>query len=336
MRTLFESTSIGTITLKNRLIRSATWEGMAGDDGYLPDRLLQVYKDLAAGGIGMIITGATVIMEDKTPVPGMMQMNRDTCIQEYQKLTRLVHQYNVPIVMQCTWVGRNGEFWTPMDVSRDDIYEVSTAFGDAANRAQKAGFDGFQIHSAHGYLISQFLNSQKNLRTDDYGGSFENNTRFLLEIYDHVRAKTGPSFPVLVKINCGDFGETPDDVFDSCIYACTRLAEKGISAIEISGGTGTLPNPPKVPYYESIFRDYAAYIAERISVPVILVGMNRDPEILTSILNNTNIGLFSLSRPLFRRPDLPSFWQLNPDESSECTSCNACRRDDGNACPFRE
>jgi 2,4-dienoyl-CoA reductase-like NADH-dependent reductase (Old Yellow Enzyme family) len=335
MRTLFDSTVIGPISLKNRLIRSATWEGMAEPDGTLPARLFSVYEELAAGGIGMIITGAAVVMQDALPVPGMMQMNTDACIPEYQKLTGLVHQYNVPIILQCTWVGRNGEFWNPGDLSRDDIHAVSEAFGDAAYRAKMAGFDGFQIHSAHGYLISQFLNSRKNTRTDEYGGTAENRTRFLLGIYDAVRSRTGPSFPVFVKINCGDFGGSPDDVFDSCLCGCTRLAEKGISGIEISGGVQTVPKQPEVQYSESIFRDQAAQIAARVPVPVIMVGVNRNPVVMTEILNNSDIGYFSLSRPLLRDPALPRFWQDHPDEPSECTSCDSCRNPGGISCPFR-
>jgi len=337
MKTLFDETCIGRMRLANRLIRSATWEAMAGETGRPTPRLIRVYRDLALGKTGLIIVSATTITSDATRVPGMLSIPDDTFIPDYRKLVRTVHEAGAPIVMQLVFPGRNGAFWTPQEPSRDEIQEIIRGFGDAALRAQMAGFDGVQIHAAHGYFLSQFLNVRKNTRTDEYGGPVKNRVRLLLEIAGGIRERTGKVFPVLVKINCSDF-EEDDGVWDACREACRELAELGINAIEVSGGINSMKFPPSgLPYRESVFREYAGEIARITDIPVILVGLNRTPSVMTGLLNTTGIGYFSLSRPLLRQPDLAGYWRENPDRPAECRSCDACRKQpDGNICPFRE
>lgn len=335
MKTLFDETRIGTITLKNRIIRSATWEGMADNNGHLTDRLRDVYDELSRGGIGLIITGATGISGDGTKIPRMMGMYDDSFIQEYQKLTGMIHQNGAPVYMQLTYVGRNGAMWSPGDSSREDIHAMVTSFGKAAIRAKQAGFDGVQYHAAHGFFVSQFQNALKNTRNDEYGGTVQNRARIILEIYDEIRSRVGKAFGIFVKINCSDFKDENDGVFETCQYACTQLATRGIQGIEISGGAGSLPQPSQVGYEESIFRDYASKIADQVDVPIILVGKNRNFHVMRDLLNTTKIAYFSISRPFIRQPDLINLWRVSPDTEPECTSCDECRLPDGNVCPFR-
>jgi 2,4-dienoyl-CoA reductase-like NADH-dependent reductase (Old Yellow Enzyme family) len=337
MKSLFDKGRIGTMRLRNRLVRSATWEAMADGTGRPTPRLIAVYRELAEGGTGLVITGATAITSDATRVPGMLAIPDDSYIPAYHGLVRAVHEGGAPVVMQLVFPGRDGAFWSPADPAREDIQALVRSYGAAAVRARLAGFDGVQVHAAHGYFLSQFMNAKRNTRTDDYGGNVENRTRFLIEIVREIRARTGGEFPVLVKINCSDF-ETGDGVWESCQAACRLLGEEGISAIEVSGGMHHAPFPsPGLPYEESVFRDYAAEIARTVAVPVILVGMNRTPPVMTDILDTTGIGYFSLARPFLRQPDLARFWKKNPAEPAACRSCDACRKQkDGNACPFRE
>jgi 2,4-dienoyl-CoA reductase-like NADH-dependent reductase (Old Yellow Enzyme family) len=337
MNTLFDETRIGPLQLRNRLVRSATWEAMADETGRPTPRLTRVYRDLAQGGVGLIITSATTFAPDATHPPGMMAIRDESYIPAYRELVKTVHDAGVPIIMQLVHPGRNGDMWTPADATRDDIHAMAGGFGDAALLAQQAGFDGVQIHAAHGYFLSQFLNAKKNTRTDEYGGPVENRIRFLQEIAAAIRQNTGKSFPILVKINCSDF-EDNDGVWDAARAACRQLAENGIRAVEISGGVSGAPFPPQsLPYEESVFRDYAAEIARSVDVPVILVGCNRTPAVMTELLNTTGVGYFSFSRPLLRQPDLANFWKKNPAEPAACLSCDACRNQaDGNICPFRE
>lgn len=337
MKTLFDETCIGTMRLANRLIRSATWEAMAGETGRPTPRLIKVYRDLALGKTGLIIVSATTITSDATRVPGMLSIPDDTFIPDYRKLVRTVHDAGSPIVLQLVFPGRNGAFWAPPVPARDEIHSITREFGDAAIRAQRAGFDGVEIHAAHGYFLSQFLNARRNTRTDEYGGTVENRIRFLLEIASEIRKRTGEKYPLLVKINCSDF-EEGDGIWDACREACRQLSENVINAIEVSGGINHMPFPPQgLPYEESVFRDYAKELARISDVPVILVGLNRTPSVLTELLNTTGIGYFSLSRPFLRQPGLVDYWKENPDRPAECLSCDACRKQpDGNVCPFRE
>lgn len=265
----------------------------------------------------------------------MMAIADDSYISEYQNLTTLIHEQGVPVLMQLTFVGRDGAWWTPQTPEQKEIHTISRIFGEAAYRAKLAGFDGVQFHLGHGFFLSQFQNRFKNTRTDEYGGQVENRARIILEIYDTIRVRVGSEFAIAIKINCGDFETEDDGVFETCQYTCDNLALRGIQAIEITGGVSGNPLMADGRYTESIFRDYAAKIADQVQVPIILVGKNRDPSVLTELLNTTRIEYFSLSRPLIRQPDLMEFWQKNPGAAAECTSCDACRAEDEIACPFR-
>lgn len=155
--------------------------------------------------------------------------------------------------------------------SREQIRTIVRIFGESAVRAREAGFDGVQIHAGHGFILSQFLSALKNTRRDDYGGTPENCARLLIEIYDESRASTGIDLGIFVKINCSDF-EKDDGVFEACRYACSRLGARGIDAVEITGGAGSVPGLKGTSFEESVFRSYAAKVAEETSIPVILVG----------------------------------------------------------------
>ncbi|MBP2667301.1 MAG: oxidase [Firmicutes bacterium] len=332
-KTLFDETHLNNLKLKNRLIRSATWEGMADANGRLTDRLFNVYETLAKGGVGLIITGGTYFMEGAAALPGMTGIYEGSSIQSYRRLTDMVHENDSSIIMQLSFAGRNGERWTPSSASTTDIASIVKEFGKAAFRAQQAGFDGVQIHAAHGFFLSQFLSRQKNTRNDEYGGVVENRARFLVKVYEEIRQQTGDLFNIFIKINGTEAGDETEG-FDSCRYTCRQLADRGINAIEISGGTAELNKELNNPYKESIFRDYAARIAKEVQVPVILVGHNRTPAVMEEILNTSDIEYFSLSRPLLREPNLVNRWQKNSNPKAECISCNACFKADGNTCIF--
>ena len=224
----------------------------------------------------------------------------------------------------------SGEFrrFINVYVNQEDIRFLQHAFADAALRAKRAGFDGVQIHAAHGYVLSKFLNPYYNRRSDEYGGTIENRARMLLETYAAIRAKVGPEYPVLVKINCSDFMDQ-GMTFAESRYVCKRLVELGISAIEVSGGSfSSRPNegPVRIIKKEQgpYFKQYAVEIAHEVDVPVILVGGNRDFRSMEEILNQTEIEYFSLSRPLICESDLINRWQSGDMKPARCISCNKC------------
>lgn len=231
-------------------------------------------------------------------------------------------------------------FGNDKEATKNEIKYLVKSFADASLRAKKAGFDGVEFHSAHGYVYIQFLSPHYNKRTDEYGGNIENRARIVFETLRAVREKVGKDFLVLIKINCSDFIEDGFS-FEDCKYVCKRLEELGIDAIEISGVVGTQTEDRTVrekglKYLEkeSYFRKYAQEIAEKVNVPIILVGGNRSLDLMNEILNNTKIEYFSLSRPFLREPDLINRWSGEDNSKAKCISCGKCIDSEGNSCIF--
>lgn len=360
MKSLFNQTQLAGLKLKNRFIRSATYDGMADKQGHMTNELFQVYENLAKGGVGAIITGLTYVSDLEESYPGQMGIYDDSFIEEYKKLTAMSHSYDAKIFLQLACLGSQtvpstgGKvMWgpsavqdlfyktTPQEMTTQDIFSVQEAFSNAALRAKEAGFDGVQMHVAHGYLLSKFLAPYYNRRTDSYGGDIENRAKIVFETYQAIREKVGAEYPVLVKINCEDFMDQGMS-FADCKYVCNKLVELGINAIEISGGIpSSRPNEGtirtiKAAEQESYFNPYAAEIAKEINVPVILVGGNRELTALTDIVNQTAIEYISLSRPLIRESDLIKRWQDGELSSAKCISCNKCFRLGGTRCIFNQ
>jgi 2,4-dienoyl-CoA reductase-like NADH-dependent reductase (Old Yellow Enzyme family) len=333
MKTLFDQTKLNNLVLKNRFVRSATWERMASSNGHLSNRLINLYEELAKGGVGLIMTSAVTIANDDTCLEGMLGIYDDSFISHFQQLTALVHQYDSRIILQAGFAGKNGKMWAPSDPSLAEVISICKAFGESGRRAMLAGFDGIEIHAAHGYFLSQFLNARKNNRDDEYGGEITNRIRILEEILEAIREQTSPDFNILIKINAIDFfGD--EETFYTSKEICRRLASGRIQGIEISGGTGQTIDQGNPPYTESILRDYAAEIAGIVEVPVILVGFNRTPAVMTEILNKTDIEYFAFSRPLIRQPDLINIWQKDSNIPVKCISCNRCFSEAGKECIF--
>lgn len=342
MKSLFDETRIGNIRLKNRLIRSATHENLAREGGHMTEELFKVYEALAAGGAGTIITGFTYIVEAERPFPGMLGAYNDSCLDEYQRLTNMVHRYGANVILQLVYCGSfimeepGGReilgpsavanlqtHIQPREMTGAEISGLQQSFADAAVRAKQAGFDGVQIHAAHGFLLNQFLSPYYNRRTDEYGGTVENRARMVLETYTAIRERVGAEYPILIKINNSD-GVDQGMTFADCKFVCRKLARMGIDAIEISG----MWFQPTT-YKDSYFREYAAEIAAETQVPILLVGGNRDYHSLTELLNTTAIEYFSLSRPFIAEPDLVNRWRSGDTSKARCISCNACANLDG-------
>ncbi len=348
MRTLWDATVIRGNVLRNRLIRSATWERMTDEDGFVTPQLLKHYQNLAEGGIGMIITGYSSVREDEQPNPQMMSLAADKFIPGLQKLTQLVHHEPVEILAQLVYGGtathyrtENRVIWGPSAVRHprsgvkakamtlEDIQALREDFKMAAIRAESSGFDGVQIHAAHGYLLSQFLSPFFNHREEEYGGSLENRARLLLEVISDVRAAISSNLILSVKINASDFNKK-GFTFEEAVQIARDLQQAGIDLLEISGGP-----PPNIPKHtESYLAEMADRIAEEITIPVAFVGMNRNPVHLKKLLRSTKVSYFSLSRPLICEPNLPLRWQRD-ETPSYCMSCNQCYSDDGISCVLK-
>lgn len=349
LKTLFDETRISNMKLKNRFIRSAIWEGLADEKGHVTKELIDHYEELARGGVGTIITGFANVMKFDKPTNNMNGIYDDNFIEEYRVLTSKVHEYDTNIIMQ---IVHGGPKWGPSEVehvamkttskemSLEDIKEIVQAFGDAAFRVKEAGFDGVQLHAAHGFLLSMFLNPYYNRRSDDYGGSIGNRATIIFESYRAVRDAVGDDFPVLIKVNAEDFMDEGLTSQDS-LFVCKALSEMGVDLIEVSGGSfssmegmGPIRSNVDSKNKEAYFKDYAERIAEEVDVPVALVGGNRSMDCMDEILNNGKIEYFSLARPFIREPDLINRWQRGDTEPALCVSCNSGCYGVKNGCRF--
>ncbi|GAA0788154.1 NADH:flavin oxidoreductase [Hathewaya limosa] len=357
MRNLFEKTTIGNMKIKNRFMRSATWGNMATKTGHMTEELYKVYEELAKGEVGLIITGYANVVREEQPNPGMIGIYEDSFIEEYKKLTSLVHKYDSKIVLQVAYGGTKTKFnvgeriiFAPSDVeergtgtkgkemTKDDINYIVEAFGESARRAKESGFDGIEIHGAHTYLINQFLSPYYNRRCDEYGGSLENRMRFLKEIYYKMREKVGEDYPILVKLTATDFFEG-GLTFEETRVICKEMEKIGIDAIELSGNVHGKAKGMVGEKFDNIeikeegyFLGYGEIVAKEVNVPIITVGGFTNLDRIESILNNTDIEYFAISRPLLAEPHLIRRWKEGDVSPAKCIRCSKCRTPEGNHC----
>lgn len=346
MSKLFETTEINGMKLSNRFVRSATHEGMAGDDGAVTQKLTQTMVDLAKGGVGLIITGQMYVSPEGKAGPGQPGIDRDELVDGLKSMCHAVHNAGGKIVVQLAHAGnsavetagniphavsafKENSVSPRHELTKEDIKKLVKAFGDAAGRAKEAGFDGVEIHSAHGYLLNQFLSPLHNLRKDEYGGSIENRARVHMEVYHAIREAVGKEYPVLIKINNEDYLENGLSFKDS-VAVSKMLADAGLDAIELSGGTpdsGKL-GPARVGINkeekEAYFREAAAVFKKEISLPLILVGGMRSFSVAEQIIDSGIADYISMCRPLVREPGLIKRWQSGDTSPSTCKSDNLC------------
>ncbi|MGB9823085.1 NADH:flavin oxidoreductase [Thermodesulfovibrio sp.] len=348
---LFSPFEIKTIKMPNRIVRSATYEKMADEDGFVTEQLINLYVTLAKGGAGLIITGNALVHFSGRSAPKMLCIHNDFYIDGLKKLTTAVHEAGGRVVIQLNHGGRQcaplflggaqpvapSEVYEPVykvmprQLTQEEIWEIIDSFGKAACRAKEAGFDGVQIHGAHGYLVNQFLSPYTNRRTDYWGGDEERRFHFLEEVYLSIRDNVGYDWPVLIKLNACDFVEGGLTIEES-LRVAKKLENIGIDAIEISGGiVQSKPEERPVrtgidsPQKEAYFREFSREFKKELKVPIMLVGGIRSRSVAEDILQKKEADLISLSRPLIREPDLPKKW-MEGKETSDCISCNGCMR----------
>ena len=347
MNTLFDETTINGMTLKNRLVRSATWEGMCSTDGKPSQKLISYYREMARGGIGLIISGYTFVSPEGKQLPGKMGIHTDEFAGVMKDMTGAVHEEGGKICIQLVHAGGQTDAATagrqplapsavkidqypelPAEMTKKDISRVIAAFGEGARRAKAWGFDAVQLHGAHGYLINQFLSPLANKRQDEYGGSIENRCRFLLEVYQAVRSAVGPDFPVMIKLNSSDNldgGLSPDDA----VFAATSLDTSGIDCIEVSGGTPASGDrsPARIkidaPEKEAYNLTPAQKIRAAVKCPIMVVGGFRSFEVADKTIQES-AEYVSMARPFIREPGLARRWQEGDRSPAHCISCNGC------------
>ena len=347
MSRLFDATAINGMPLANRFVRSATWEGLATEEGAVTPRLIDTMTALARGGVGLIVTGHAYVERAGQAGPWQLGAYEDELVPGLAGMAAAVHAAGGRIVLQIAHAGGFASArltgrtpWAVSDIdgigtsphrefTPADIEALAAAFGAAAARAKTAGFDGVQVHAAHGYLLSQFLSPAFNRRSDEYGGSVENRARAAVKVVGAVRGAVGPDFPVLVKMNGSDFIDGGLHLEDA-VAAAAMLVAAGVDAIEVSGGvvTGGKLSPSRMgihgPEKEAYFRREARAFREAVPVPLILVGGNRSFDVSEGLVDAGTVDYIAMSRPLIREPDLVNRWQSGDRTRAACLSDNQC------------
>lgn len=352
MPTPFEPVRLGPLELANRFVRSATWEGMAKEDGSSTAKLNSLMGQLAKNEIGLIITGHAYVSPEGQAGPWQLGIHNDAMLPGLTEMAAKVHQAGGNICCQLAHAGNRGlraltnlEPCGPSDrdfkgkardcraMTADDIQALIQAFAGAATRAKAAGFDAVQIHSAHGYLLGQFLSPFYNLRTDEYGGSRENRERLVMDVFAAVRQAVGADYPVLIKLNAHDYMHDAKNSYtpENMLSICARLSAAGIDAIEMSGGT--IDSRQNIPSRmgiiksdrEGYHRKAALMYKEQIKdTPLMLVGGIRSIEKAEEFLRDGVCDFISLCRPLIREPNLVKRWKDGDRAKAECMSDNLC------------
>lgn len=351
MPVLFEKTSIKSLDLENRSVRSATWSGVADRKGYVTDRAIEFYGNLAAGGIGLIITGFQYVMPNAIAMLYQLGNYREEMLEGLTRLTDAIHSQGGKVMAQLVHTGskanpelfpEEGEIWgpspvadpltgrTPKEMTRQEITQAVEAYAAAASRSQRAGFDGIQLHGAHGYGINQFLSGASNQRSDAYGGVISKRYRFLGEVMEAVRGAVGRDYPLFIKLSGHDYIDKGLTTEES-LHVARRLVDDGIHSIEVSAGSrasadGMVPSRGNIHKEEdeAYLAQLAARFKESVNVPIITVGGIRSPAVISKVLDEGLADYVALCRPFIREPQLINRWKSGDLERAKCISCNGC------------
>lgn len=338
---LFHPLKIGSLTIKNRFVMPAMESGTTKEHRFT-EQSKSYFLARAKGGFGLIITDYTAVDPLGIGVPDEPGLWDDCFIEDLKELTDLIHNHSdaniftqlhhsgMMCVEKTTGVPPKGPSAIAAPnykervtaLSSEEIYTLIEEYGDAALRAKKAGFDGVEVHAAHGYQIAQFLSKFSNKRTDEFGGSYQNRFRFAEYIIKNIRQKCGDDFPMLFRISCEEFLESGNTIEDAVIY-CQMAEAAGVHAIHASTGTGIGGNVVTPHYFRPGFNTKnAAQIKKAVSIPVIAVGRINDPALALSVVKNGLADMVTLGRQSICDPDFPR--KLQEGRENEIFHCTGC------------
>lgn len=316
--------------LPNRIAKAGMSEQLASRDGRPTDKLTRLYAVWGGSGAGLLITGNAMIDRRALTEPGNVILDDDRALAEARKWSAAAKAGGARVWMQLSHPGRAAlvpfNTWPvapsrksipvpgynlrpPHPLTKPEIAGIVAAFARSAGLAKQAGFDGVQVHLAHGYLLSQFLSPGANVREDEYGGTPENRRRIVLEVIAAVRAEVGPEFPVGVKLNSSDFSRNGLAPEESVEIAVT-LEQAGVDLIEISGGGYDAPAMTgvaagQVRASEAYFAEFARLVRARTSVPLMLTGGLRTAETMEKLVAEGTVDVVGIGRPMAFVPDYP-------------------------------
>jgi len=330
------------VSLPNRISKAAMTEGLADTWGRPTDELNRLYGLWSDGGAGMLLSGNIQIDMNHLERPGNVVIDREPdadMITRLKALTAAGTRAGNHFWAQISHAGRQtqkivnknpkapsaitlglpgGQFGKPVALTVNEIKELTQRFAMAARVCKETGFTGVQVHAAHGYLLSSFLNPRANQRQDEYGGSLENRARFLMDVVAATRAAVGPKFPISVKLNSADFQKN-GFAFEDSLEVAKKLEKAGIDLLEISGGNyenpkmvntegfdEEIPNvAPSTLAREAYFVDFAAVMQKEISIPLMVTGGFRSRAVMEEALESGAADVIGLGRPMCTDTDAP-------------------------------
>lgn len=330
--------------VKNRLCKAAMTEGLADASNRATERHVTLYRRWANGGAGMQLTGNVQVdrryleragnivvdgAQDAAQLSALEAMAQAGTADDTHLWMQISHGgRQTPKLIASEPVGPSdiplalpgGRFGKPRALSGDEIRDVISRFALAAGTAKRTGFTGVQVHSAHGYLLSEFLSPRVNVRDDEWGGSLANRARLLLETVRAVRASVGPDFPLAVKLNSADF-QTGGFSFEDCLRVIEMLNEESLDLLEISGGNYEQPRLMGIDGLEPVFEekvrestrareayffDYAVAASRVAKMPLMVTGGFRSAEGMNEALSGGDVAMIGLGRPLCIDPNFPA------------------------------
>ena len=348
---LFSPKKIGNVEIKNRIMRSALWVARASDDGYITDEYINFYKELAEGGVGLLVPGTMLIDKKGAGIPKAACLYDDKFIDGHKKFVKSIHDYSdVKIASQINHTGNSptkpGVELVGPSVSNNprfkmecreltikEIEQITKSFTEGGRRIFESGYDMVQLHGAHGMLLSDFVSPFTNKRTDEYGGTTEKRSKILVDIYNQLTDIIGKNFPIFIKLNTLDF--VPGGLtFEEGKEIVKILIDSGYDAIELScgrtsvkfSGGKTYPAVTNIsPDNENYFLPYVKELKPLMkNRPIILMGGVKNPITAEEILRENHADFISMGRPFLHEPGLPNRWKGGDYSPAKCISCNTC------------
>ena len=342
---LFSSFKIGSLNIKNRMVMSPMETHLCDKEGFVTEEIIAYYKERALGGVGYITLENTSVDPAGRVNDGMLCIHDDKFIAGLKMLTDCIHVVGGKVVLQLSHAGKEAlPYYTglktvspsaipspltkemPKELTIEEIKSIVNKFTDGAERAVKAGFDGVEIHMAHGYLVNQFLSPESNIRTDDYGGDTIRRSRFAREIVENIRKQSPKDYPVICRISADEYTDTGLKPEES--KGIAKILEKaGASAIHVSACNyaSAFFNIPCYYLEEGCFIHLAEGIKSAVKIPVLAVGRIMNPAMAENILKGNKADLIVFGRTLIADPYFPNKVKDGRlDDIRTCLSCNRC------------
>lgn len=337
-----EPIQIGRVTIKNRIVFPPMNTNLTSEEGYITPQMEEYYIRRAKGGAGFIVLEAATIEKNSRNHPVQAVLYDRKHVASWAALVEKLHRYGAKVSVELVHYGSEASMpprESPSAISKyteepgevltkTRMKEIQKQFAYSAKLAKQAGMDCVTLHACHGYLLAEFLSPVFNHRTDEYGGSFENRCRFLMETIEAVRAEVGPIFPIIVRYSANEFISGGRDM-EETVELAKALEAKGVNAIDISAGQPSaylMTTPPNcLKQGQKLLVPYSAAIKKAVSIPVFTAIGIREPEDVEEILESGQADLVCLGRPMLADPDyVNKVLSGNGDTIRHCMSCEFC------------